>query len=143
VGDRNGGRLEARVPEIVLDAHGDRIVAAIWIIAPVRGFQRHGEGILAVHEGQAGARLDLTILIRDLIRAGLHPGAVGPIGDGPRHGDCDQSPVGRRQRRGAGGGNDGRDRIYLSGVARKPWNLSLVGSKTHPTSWPTTLIPWR
>lgn len=37
----------------------------------------------------------------------------------------------------------GGDRIYLSGVARKPWNPSLVGSKTHPTSWPTTLIPWR
>jgi hypothetical protein len=44
MGHGHDGRLEAQVPEIVLGAHGDHIVAAIRIIAPARGLQRHGEG---------------------------------------------------------------------------------------------------
>ena len=51
VGDRDDGRLVARVPGSVCGADLNRIVAAIPIIAPARGLQLNGEGIAAVRSG--------------------------------------------------------------------------------------------
>jgi hypothetical protein len=122
VRDRDSSRLEARVPDIVFGAYGDRIVPAILIIAPARGFQRHGEGIAAVRfEGQAAAWLKLAVLIHHHIRraARLHPRAAA-IRDLPRHRDGDPFPVGRRQRRGAGGdGNERWGHVHCSRCRHK------------------------
>jgi hypothetical protein len=76
VGDGHGGRREARVPEIVLGAHGDRIMPAIPIIAPARGFQRHGKLVMpAIGECETAAWLGLAVLIHHHIRRAtrLHP----------------------------------------------------------------------
>jgi hypothetical protein len=82
-GDRDSGQRAAQVPGIVSGAYGYRIVPAILIIPSARGLQGNGEAIPAVYEGNAAARLNLAILVYHLIRAGLHPGAVGPICNRP------------------------------------------------------------